>query len=111
MKLWKELNKIEELSKTQKILLGILVITVVMLIPESAFLLDVGGLDLILFMLLFYSQNIKLWFDLHFGLMSYPNIGIKTFVTRATLSSTLMLLTGSVGLAYGFFLLVMFLER
>jgi len=110
MKLWKELNQIEELSKTQKILLGILVITVVMLIPESAFLLDVGGLDLLLFMLLFYGQNMKQWFDLHFGLMCYPNIGIKTFLTRATLSSVLMFVTGSVVLAYGFFLVVMFLR-
>jgi len=109
MKLWKELNQLKELSKTQKILLGMLVIAVVMLIPESAFLLDVGGIDLLLFILLFYGQNMKQWFDLHFGFINYPNIGIKTFVTRATLSSALMFVTGSVVLAYGFFLVVMFL--
>jgi len=108
MKLWKELHQIEDLNKTQKIVLGIVVLTVVMLIPESTFLLDVGGLDLVLFILLIYGQNIKQWFDIHFGFMSYPHIEIKTFATHTTLSSVLMLMTGSVVLAYGFFLIVMF---
>jgi len=104
IKEWKELTRI------QKILIGAFVISIVILVPESGFLLDVGGIDLLLFILFFYSQNIKLWFDLHFGFMKYPHIEVKTFITHTTLSSTLMLLTGSVGLAYGFFLVVMFLK-
>ena len=43
MNIWKELKHIQELSKIQKILLGMLIIVVVMLVPESAFLLDAGG--------------------------------------------------------------------
>jgi len=104
MKSWKELTRI------QKILMGAFVISIVILVPESGFLLDVGGIDLLLFILFFYSQNIKLWLDLHFGSMRYPEIGVKTFVTHATLTSVFMLMTGSVVLAYGFFLVVMFMN-
>jgi len=61
MKDWKEL------TSTQKILIGLFVITLIALIPESTFLLDTGGIDLLLFILFKYSQNIKLWYQLHFG--------------------------------------------
>ena len=48
MKEWKEL------SRLQKILVGLLIITIVMLIPEASFLVDVGGVDLILFLSLIH---------------------------------------------------------
>lgn len=49
-----------ELTRTQQILLGALVIMIVILVPESAFLLDAGGVELIIFFLTMYSQNLKL---------------------------------------------------
>jgi len=104
MKDWKELTSIK------KILIGAFVITLVILVPESAFLLDAGGIDLLLFILFMYSQSIKLWVDLHFGFLKYPNIGVITFVTHTTFTSVFMLITGSVILAYGFFLLLMFVK-
>jgi len=110
MNIWKELKHIQELSKIQKILLGMLIIVVVMLVPESAFLLDAGGIDLILFILLMYSQNLKLWFNAHFGALRYPSLDNRTFVTHSTVSSLFWWMTGSVLLAYGFFLVSMFMR-
>lgn len=104
MKDWKELTTI------QKILIGSFVAIILMLIPESGFLLDVGGIDLVLFILFFYSQNIKQWFDVYFGVIEYPTIGLKTFVTHTTFTGVFMLITGSVVMAYGVFLILMFLK-
>jgi hypothetical protein len=64
MKDWKELTTI------QKVLVGLIVGTVLILVPESTFLLDVGGIDLFLFILFMYSQNIRLWVDLYFGFLA-----------------------------------------
>ena len=110
MNLWKELKHTQDLTNIQKIVLGMLIIMVVIFVPESAFLLDVGGIDLFLFIFFFYSQSIKLWVELHFGCLKYPNIGRKTFVTHMTFTSIFMWVTGSVVFAYGVFLVLMFLK-
>ena len=104
MKEWKEL------SRLQKILVGLLIITIVMLIPEASFLVDVGGVDLILFMLLMYSQNIKIWFESYIGVLKYPTIDNKTFVLHTTATSLFFWLSGSVVFAYGLFLVLMFVR-
>ena len=105
MKTW------EELSRTQKILLGLLLGTILLFIPESAFLLDAGGIDLILFILVMYSQNMKMWYDLHFGMIKYPMIETKVYVKSVSLTSILFLITSSFVFSLGFFLLVMFLRK
>jgi len=110
MNLWKELKQVE-LTRLQKILLGLFVISLVILVPESAFLLDVGGIDLILFMLFMYSQNIKVWFDTYFGTIKYPLIEPKTYVKSVSLSSALFFITSSFVFSSGFFLLLMFLKK
>ena len=109
MNLWKELRQ-RELTRLQKILLGVLIISLVMLVPESSFLLDVGGIDLILFMLFMYSQNIKVWLDTYFRVLHYPTIDRQTFVIHSTVSSLFLWFTGSVVLAYGIFLISMFMK-
>jgi len=101
----------EELSRTQKILLGALIGTILISIPESAFLLDVGGIDLVLFILVMYSQNIKMWYTLHFGMITYPIIETKAYVKSVSLSSVLFLITSSFVFSSGFFLLLMFLRK
>ena len=111
MKLYKELNNLKELTSLQKILIVLLIVSLVMLVPESAFLLDVGGLDLILFILLMYSQNIQNWYTMYFGSVSYPAINPQTFVAHSTITSVFLWVTGSVVLSYGFFLLLMFMHR
>jgi len=111
MKLYKELKNLKELTSLQKIIIGVLIVSVVMLVPESAFLLDVGGLDLILFILLMYSQNIQNWYTLYFGSISYPAINTQTFVAHSTVTSMFLWVTGSVVFSYGFFLLLMFMQR
>jgi len=111
MKLYKELKNLKELTSLQKILLGLLIVSLVMLVPESAFLLDVGGIDLILFILLMYSQNIKHWYTMYFGSVSYPVIHTQTFVAHSTATSIFLWVTGSVVLSYGFFLILMFMQR
>jgi len=105
MKTW------EELSRTQKILLGVLLGAILLSIPESAFLLDVGGVDLVLFILVMYSQNIKMWFDLHFGMITYPMIETSIYIKSISLSSVLFLVTSSFVFSSGFFLLLMFLRK
>jgi hypothetical protein len=105
MKIW------EELSRIQKILLGILIGTILISIPESAFLIDVGGVDLVLFFLVMYSQNIKVWVDLHFGMIKYPMIETKTYVKSMSLSSVLFVITSSFVFSSGFFLLLMFFRK
>ena len=111
MKLYKELKSLKELTYLQKILIGLLIVSLVMLVPESAFLLDVGGLDLILFILLMYSQNIQNWYIMYFGSVSYPAIRTQTFVVHSTVTSVFLWVTGSVVLSYGFFLVLMFMQR
>jgi hypothetical protein len=105
MKIW------EELSRIQKILLGILIGTILISIPESVFLIDVGGVDLVLFFLVMYSQNIKVWVDLHFGMIKYPMIETKIYVKSMSLSSVLFVITSSFVFSSGFFLLLMFLMK
>ncbi len=105
MKTW------EELSRIQKILLGILIGTILISIPESAFLIDVGGVDLVLFFLVMYSQNIKVWVDLHFGMIKYPMIETGTYVKSMSLSSVLFVITSSFVFSSGFFLLLMFFRK
>jgi len=100
-----------ELTRTQKILLGLLVATIVMLVPESSFLIDVCGVDLILFFLLMYSQNIKTWFDMHLGTVTYPMIETKTYVKSVSLTSILFWMTSSFVFSSGFFLVLMFLRK
>jgi len=101
-----------ELSRTQKILLGIFIGAILISVgPESAFLLDVGGVDLILFILVMYSQNVKIWYDLHFGMIKYPMIETRAYVKSVSLSSVLFLITSSFVFSSGFFLLLMFLRK
>ena len=104
MKTWKEL------SRLQKVLVGLLIISIVLLIPEASFLVDAGGVDLILFMLLMYSQNIKLWFENSMNIFSYPSMSNRTFVVRSTATGLFFWLSGSVVFAYGVFLVLMFLK-
>jgi len=106
MKTWKELKRV------QKILLGLLIVTILISVgPESAFLLDVGGIDLILFILVMYSQNVKMWYDLHFGMIKYPMIETRAYVKSVSLSSALLFVTSSFVFSSGFFLLLMFLRK
>ncbi len=104
MKEWKEL------SRLQKVLVGLLIITIMMLIPETSFLIDVGGVDLILFFLFMYSQNIKMWIESYIGALTYPTIDNKTFVLHTTVTSLFFWLSGSVVFAYGVFLVLMFVR-
>jgi len=105
MKIWNELTRI------QKILLGALVIIIVILVPESVFLLDAGGVELIIFFLTMYSQNLKLWFDLHFGMITYPIIETRTYVKSVSFTSMLFWITSSFVFASTFFLLLIFLRK
>ena len=104
MKEWKEL------SRVQKVLVGLFILTIVLLIPETSFLIDVGGVDLILFILFMYSQNIKMWFESYVGVLTYPTIDNKTFVLHTTATSLFFGLSGSVVFAYGVFLVLMFVK-
>ena len=104
MKDWKKL------SRLKKILLGLFIISIVILIPETSFLLDAGGVDLILFLLFMYSQNIKIWFENYKGILTYPSIDNKTFAVHTTATSLFFWLSGSVVFAYGVFLVLMFLK-
>ena len=104
MKEWKEL------SRVQKVLVGSFILTIVLLIPETSFLIDVGGVDLILFILFMYSQNIKMWFESHVSVLTYPSIDNKTFVLNTTATSLFFWLSGSVVFSYGVFLLLMFVK-
>ena len=104
MKEWKEL------SRLQKALVGLFILTIVLLIPEASFLVDAGGVDLILFILFMYSQNIKMWFESYVSLLSYPSIDNKTFVLHTTTTSLFFWLSGSVVFTYGVFLVLMFLK-
>jgi len=111
MKLYEELKNLKELTSLQKILLGLLIVSLLVVMPEMSFLLDVGGLDLILFILLMYSQNIQNWYTMYFGSVSYPTIQTQTFVAHSTVTSVFLWVTGSVVLSYGFFLVLMFMQR
>ncbi len=104
MKEWKEL------SRLQKVLVGLFILTIVLLIPEASFLIDVGGVDLILFILFMYSQNIKMWFENYVSLLSYPTIDNKTYVLHTTATSLFFWFSGSVVFAYGVFLVLMFVK-
>ena len=104
MKEWKEL------SRVQKVLVGLFILTIVLLIPETSFLVDVGGVDLILFIFFMYSQNIKMWFESYVGVLTYPTIDNKTFVLHTTATSLFFWLSGSVVFAYGVFLVLMFVK-
>ena len=104
MKEWKEL------SRVQKVLVGLFILTIVLLIPETSFLVDVGGVDLILFILFMYSQNIKMWLESYVGVLTYPTIDNKTFVLHATATSLFFWLSGSVVFSYGVFLVLMFVK-
>jgi len=105
MKTW------EELTRIQKIFLGLFIGAILISIPESAFLLDAVGIDLILFILVMYSQNIRVWYDLHFGMIKYPMIETRAYVKSISLSSVLFLITSSFVFSSGFFLLLMFLRK
>ena len=100
-----------EFTRTQKILLGLLVVVIVMLVPESAFLLDAGGIELIIFFLTMYSQNLKLWYDLHLGMITYPIIDSRTYVESVSFTSILFGITSSFVFSSAFFLLLMFLRK
>jgi len=105
MKTWKELSRVE------KIVFGFLLVCAFLLMPEASFLMGVGGVDLGLFVLLMYSQNIKTWVDMHFGMISYPLIETKSYVKSISLSSVLFFITSSFVFSSGFFLLLMFLRN
>jgi len=105
MKTW------EDLTRIQKILLGMLIGAILISIPEVGFLLDAGGIDLILFILVMYSQNVKMWYDLHFGMIKYPMIETKSYIKSVSLSSALLFVTSSFIFSSGFFLLLMFLKK
>lgn len=106
MKSWHELTRI------QKILLGgLVIIIIVILVPEAAFLLDAGGIELILFFLTMYTQNLKLWYDLHFGMIKYPMIETRTYVKSVSLTSMLFWVTSSFVFSSVFFLLWMFMRK
>jgi hypothetical protein len=105
MKDWKELTTI------QKVLVGLFVGILLISVPESAFLLDAGGIDLILFFIFMYSQNIRLWIDLHFGMIKYPMIETRAYIKSVSLSSVLFFITSSFVFSSGFFLLLMFLRK
>ena len=105
MKSWKELTRV------QKILLGLLIGVILISIPETTFLLDVGGVELIVFILVMYSQNIKIWIDLHFGFLKYPMIETKAYVKSISLSSILFFITSSFVFSSVFFLVLMFMKK
>ncbi len=97
-----------ELTRTQQIPLGVLVIIIVILVPESAFLLDAGGVELIIFFLTMYSQNLKLWLDLHFGMITYPIIDSRTYVKSVSFTSILFWITSSFAFSSAFFLVLVY---
>ena len=90
MKLYKELKNLKEFTSLQKILLGLLIVSLLVVMPETGFSLDVGGIDLILFILLMYSQNIKHWYTMYFDSVSYSTINIQTFVAHSTVTSVFL---------------------
>jgi len=101
----------EDLTRRQKILLGILIGVILISIPESAFLLDAGGVDLILFIVVMYSQNIKAWVEMYFGVIKYPLIETGTYIKSISLSAILFFITSSFIFSSSFFLLLMFLKK
>ena len=105
MKTWKELSRIE------KVLFGFLLIIAFILVPEVSFLMNVGGLELGLFVLLMYAQNIKAWYDLHLGMIQYPLIETGTYIKNVSFSSVLFFITSSFVFSSSFFLLLMFLKK
>lgn len=100
-----------ELSRIQKILLGLLIGTILITVPESGFLVEVGGVDLVLFIVVMYSQNIKIWYDLHFGMLEYPMIETGTYIKSISLSSALFFITSSFVFSSLFFLMLMYLKH
>jgi len=105
MKIW------EELTRIQKLFIGLFFISIVLLIPETTFLLDAGGIDLIVFILFMYSQNVKSWYDLHFGMIKYPLIETKSYVKSVSLTSVFFLMTSSLVFSFSFFMLLMFMRN
>jgi len=105
MKIW------EDLTRIQNIFIGLFFISIVILIPETTFLLDAGGIDLIVFILFMYSQNIKSWYDLHFGMIKYPLIETQTYVKSISLTSVFFLMTSSLIFSSAFFMLFMFIKK
>ena len=105
MKSWNELTRV------QKILLGLFIGVVVISIPEAGFLLDAAGVDLIVFILMMYSQNIRAWYDLYLGEIKYPLIETGIYVKSVSLTSVLFLITSSFVFSSGFFLLLMFFRK
>jgi len=101
----------EELTRTQKILLGLLIGAILISIPESAFLLDVGGVDLILFIVVMYGQNIKAWREMYLGVIKYPLIETGTYIKSVSLSSILFFITSSFVFSSSFFLLLMYIKN
>ena len=106
MKTW------EELTRIQKIFLGLFIGAILISVgPESAFLLDVGGVDLILFIVVMYGQNIKAWGEMYLGIIKYPLIETGTYIKSVSLSSILFFITSSFIFSSGFFLLLMFFRK
>jgi len=104
MKAWKELSLVEKI-----------VVVVILLImassPELAFLLDAGGIDMVLMILFVYSYQIKTWLDMHLGFLKYPIIEKSSYIKSVSLSSALLFVTSSFVFSSGFFLLLMFLRK
>jgi len=105
MKTWKELSRIE------KVLFGFLLIIAFILVPEVSFLMNVGGVELGLFILFMYVQNIKAWCEMYFGVIKYPLIETGTYIKSVSLSSILFFITTSFIFSSSFFLLLMYMKK
>jgi len=105
MKTW------EELSRVEKTVFGFLLLCAFILIPEASFLMGIGGVDLGLFILIMYGQNIKRWYESYFGILKYPIIETKTYVKSISLTSIFFIMTSSLMFSSSFFMLFMFVKK
>jgi len=103
MKSWNELSLLE------KVLLGAFLITILALVPEMGFLIDIGGIELITGIIFIYASSVKMYFQNLLALLAYPQIKKKIFLGSALLSSATLLTTGAMLFSGGLFLILMYM--
>ena len=106
----------EELSFTNKLIVGLLIIIAASFAPELMLLVDFGGIELAFTFLLLYCKPLITWLTAKYSVMTYhANIARvafinstffqpRIFVAQAVFCCLVVLITGSVIFSTGFLL-------
>ena len=113
---WKKLNLF------QKTIFSLVILIAIIVMPELAFLVDIGGMELLFGFMVLYFQSFAMWFSAKWrvlkesislaitSFLSSPLCSLRVYALQAAFCVGAFLFTGSLALSTLFFMPGMFIS-